>query len=299
MSISKTFGPSSKAIPSPARPRRAPARGQRSPANSAASLVLLIALLWAPGAALAEPVLPQGPNAGDLVTLHDRCVAFVQANPAEGLKRAQLWAKQGGGFYAEHCVAMALFNLRRYAEAAEHFESVATATMAVPTTERAQILDQAGQSWLDAGRPDRAKAVFDAAIRLDGTDAELHIDRAEAFDALKQYWDALDDLNRAIDLAPDHPEAYFYRGTTYRKLNTLDLALQDVEHGLELAPDAPIGLLERGNIRRLKGDIAGARRDWLRVEKLAANTPEGKAARVDLNQLKAKDAADKPPAMAK
>jgi tetratricopeptide (TPR) repeat protein len=252
---------------------------------------LLVALIASPGAALADEVLPQGPSAEDLVIVHDRCVAFVHAHPQEGLERAQLWEEQGGGFYAEHCVAMALFDLHEYAKAAERFERMATAMMGVPAVERAQALDQAGQSWLAASSPDRAKAAFDAALQLNGDDAELLIDRAEADDALKQYWDALDDLNRAIELAPDRADAYFYRGTTYRRLNTLDLALQDVEHGLRLAPDAPIGLLERGNIRRLKGDLDGARSDWQRVAKLAPDSPEGRAARFNLDHLNAKGGA--------
>jgi tetratricopeptide (TPR) repeat protein len=250
-------------------------------------ILLLAALMVSPAAALAEEA-PQSPSAADLITIHDRCVAFVHAHPQVGLERAKLWEEQGGGFYASHCIAMALFDLHDYAAAAERFESLATAMMGVPAAQRAQSLDQAGQSWLAANRPDRAKAAFDAAIQLNGDDADLRIDRAEAFAALKQYWDALDDLNRAIDLAPDRADAYFYRGAAYRNLDTLDLALQNVEQGLKLAPDAPIGLLERGNIRRLKGDFAGARSDWRRVAELAPKSPEAAAAQTNLKKLDAK-----------
>jgi tetratricopeptide (TPR) repeat protein len=251
-------------------------------------ILLFAALIASPVAALGDEPPAQSPGTADLVTIHDRCVAFVHAHPQVGLERAKLWEAQGGGFYAAHCVAMALFDLHEYAAAAQRFESLATAMMGVPPAQRAQALDQAGQSWLAADRPDRAKAAFDAAIQLNGDDAELRIDRAEAFAALKKYWDALDDLNRAIDLAPDRADAYFYRGAAYRNLDTLSLALQDVEHGLKLAPDAPIGLLERGNIRRLKGDLAGARSDWRRVAELAPKSPEAAAARDNLAKLDAK-----------
>lgn len=251
-------------------------------------ILLFAALMASPAMALADEPTAQGAGAADLVTIHDRCVAFVHAHPEVGLERAKHWEEQGGGFYASHCIAMALFDLHDYAAAAERFESLATAMRGVTAAQRAQALDQAGQSWLAANHPDRAKAAFDAAIKLDGDDADLHIDRAEAFAALKQYWDALDDLNRAVDLAPDRADAYFYRGAAYRNLDTLDLALQNVEHGLELEPDAPIGLLERGNIRRLKGDFDGARSDWRRVAKLAPKTPEAAAARTNLAKLGAK-----------
>jgi tetratricopeptide (TPR) repeat protein len=218
----------------------------------------------------------------------------VRAHPKEGLERAKLWAQQGGGFYADHCVAMALFALRDYAAAADRFQTLATAMMGMPTIERAQALDQAGQAWLDAERPDRAKAAFDAALQLNGEDADLLIDRSEAYAALKQYWDALDDLNRAIDLAPDRADAYIYRGAVYRHLDTPDLAMQDVQHGLSLAPDSPTGLLERGILRQAKGDIAGAQEDWQRVEKVAPDSPAQKAAAMELAKLSEKDAKPAP-----
>jgi tetratricopeptide (TPR) repeat protein len=233
----------------------------------------------------ARPAAAQGQASSDLAVLHDRCVTFVEAHPQEGLDRAKLWAQQGGGFYAEHCVAMALFALHDYAGAADRFQTLATAMMGMPTGARAQVLDQAGQAWLDALRPDRAKAAFDAAIQLNGDNADLLIDRAEAYAGMQQWWDALDDLNRAIDLSPDRADAYIYRGAAYRAVNALDLALQDVQHGLSLAPNSPTGLLERGIIRSLKGDGAGAREDWQRVKQVAPDTPQAKAAAQELAKL--------------
>jgi tetratricopeptide (TPR) repeat protein len=263
---------------------------------------LLFALILASAAFSAGEAVAQGQPTEDLAALHDRCVEFVHAHPKEGLERAKLWAQQGGGFYAEHCVAMALFDLHDYAASAERFQTLATAMLGMPAIERAQALDQAGQAWLAAEQPDRAKVAFDAALQLGGENADLLIDRAEAYAELKRYWDALDDLNRAIDLAPDRADAYIYRGAAYRHLDTLDLAMQDVQHGLSLAPDSPTGLLERGILRKLKGDIAGAREDWERVEKLAPDSPADKAAAVNLAKLSDKDekpASAKPPELAK
>lgn len=232
------------------------------------------------------------------MTLHDHCVAFVQSNPKEGLERARLWKDQGGGFYADHCIAMALFQLHDYGEAARRFEELATAMLGMPAPQRAQALDQAGQAWLDAHDPARAKAAFDAALQLGGKNADLLIDHAEALADLGQYWDAIDDLNRAIDLAPDRADAYIYRGTAYRYVDAPELALEDVQHGLKLAPNSPIGLLERGILRRLAGDIAGARQDWLKVTEVAPQSPEAKAASTNLANLKGKGGGKAPDAAA-
>jgi tetratricopeptide (TPR) repeat protein len=227
--------------------------------------------------------------------VHDRCVSFVRLHPKEGLERARLWRDQGGGFYADHCIAMALFQLQDFPAAAQRFEQLATATMGMPPRQRAQALDQAGQAWLAAQDPAHAKADFDAALQLSGDDADLRIDRAEAFAELQQYWDAIDDLNRASELAPDRADVYFYRGSAYRHVESRDLALEDIQHGLSLAPNSTVGLLERGILRRLAGDIAGARQDWKRVTELAPTSPEAKAAEINLANLKGKGPGDKPP----
>jgi len=229
----------------------------------------------------------------DMATIHDRCVSFVRTNPKLGLERAQLWKTEGGGFAADHCIAMAMFQLKDYIGAAKLFETLATAMLGMPADQRAQALDQAGLAWLDAHQPERAKAAFDGALALHGEDADLLIDRAQALADLKRYWDAIDDLNRALDLAPKRADAYFYRGTAYRLVDARDLAAEDIERGLALAPDSMIGLLERGNLRRLNGDAAGARQDWLRVTQIAPDSLEAKAAKLNLNGLGGPD--DAPP----
>jgi tetratricopeptide (TPR) repeat protein len=270
----------------------APSRRRPRLARGTRPLVPLVALCLL--AALATEAAAQRGASDDLAVLHDRCVAFAQAHPEEGLERAKEWREQGGGFYADHCVAMALFQLHQFAEAAQRFEQLATATLGMPPRQRAQALDQAGQAWLSAQEPARAKSAFDAAIELNGDDADLRIDRAEAFADLQRYWDAIDDLNRASDLDPNRADTYFYRGSAYRHVDSRELALEDIEHGLSLAPNSTMGLLERGILRRLAGDIAGARQDWKRVSELAPNSAAAKAAEINLANLKGKGPGDKP-----
>jgi tetratricopeptide (TPR) repeat protein len=280
------FGRSEKAaaVALPAAQHRS-----RSPANSSAVVLLAAVLALTAGTARGGPG-PLMREGEDENTVHDSCVALADSNPTQGLERAKAWRSEGGGFAADHCAAMALYDLGRYDEAAQGFEELAAAMMAMPKPQRARTLAQAGQSRLAGDDPRRAKADFDAALALNGDDPDLLMDRAEAFAALKQYWDAIDDLNRAVELAPERADAYIYRGSAYRSLDALDLALEDVERGLAIEPDSVLGLLERGNTRRLKGDAEGARADWLRVVELAPATPAAAAAQVNLDRLGAKSA---------
>jgi len=237
--------------------------------------------------AFAAGELSQPPGEEDRQVIHDRCVALARDKPQEALEKAKIWRAEGGGFAADHCIAMALFEMKDYRGAAERFETLAADMMAMPAKQRANALDQAGQSWLDANDPARAKTNFDAALALDGDDADMLIDRAEALAALHDYHGAVDDLTHVLKIAPKRAEAYIYRGAAYRALDRMDLALQDVERGVRLDPKNPSGFLERGNIKLIKGDVAGARADWQRVVKLAPNSPASMAAKTNLGNLSA------------
>lgn len=221
----------------------------------------------------------------DPTTEHDRCVAEAERDPEAALARAEQWSNSGGGFDANHCAAMALFDMNHYAEAAAAFDKLARGMDSSGLSDQAALYDQAGQAWLLANRPHAAKMDLDAALRLMPKDPDLLIDRAEALAAAKDYWGAIDDLNRASDIAPNKAEIYAYRAAAYRMLETLPLARQDIERNLKLAPNNPVGLLERGNIERLQGDVAGARRDWVSVTRIAPDSAAATAAENNLARL--------------
>lgn len=71
---------------------------------------------------------------------------------------------------------------------------------------------------------------------------------------------ALDDLNRAVELAPD-PSNYFQRAATYQLLGRHKLALADLDEVIALKPDGPQAYFARAQSRRATGDVAGANQD--------------------------------------
>ncbi|HVA35173.1 MAG TPA: hypothetical protein VNG52_02985 [Stellaceae bacterium] len=245
---------------------------RRKRANRAA---LLFALPLLMAAAPKSPVIQIGPPSQQ----YDSCLAQTRRDPKAALKTAQIWREAGGGFPAEHCAAIALVELKQYPEAAQRLEALAGAMMTEPAELRGDALDQAGQAWLLADQPDRAKTAFDAALGFEPHRAEFMIDRAEALADAEHYWEAIDDLNRALAIDPNSVDALVFRASAYRHVggaDGLELAQADADRALKLAPDSVPGLLERGNIRRLRGDAAGAKADWQRVIALA---PQSQAAR--------------------
>ncbi|HWE76787.1 MAG TPA: hypothetical protein VG328_26710 [Stellaceae bacterium] len=225
---------------------------------------------------------------------YDRCLALAHSDPQKALDDAQDWHNVGGGFPAQHCVAIALVGLKKYAEAATQLEALANAMMQAGPEMRGDALEQAGQAWLLAGKPSEAKVAFNGALGFRPKDAELLIDRAEAFALDNKFFDAIDDLNTVLDQSPNRVDALVYRASAYRQLGSLDLASDDIDRALRLDPNSVSGFLERGNLRRLKKDDAGARADWLQVIKLGRGTPAAASAQDNIAHLNEQPASNGP-----
>lgn len=243
---------------------------------------MLLTLPFLVGAAPSKsPIIQLGPPSQQ----YDECLAQARRDPTAALKTAEIWHEAGGGFPAEHCSAIALIGLKRYSEAAQRLEALAGVMMTEPAELRGDALDQAGQAWLLADQPDRAKTAFDGALSFVPHKADFLIDRSEALADGGHYWEAIDDLNHALEFDPNNVDALVFRASAYRHVggaDALELAQADADRALKLAPEFTPGLLERGNIRRLRGDIPGAKADWQRVITLA---PQSQAAHYAQNNL--------------
>ncbi len=227
---------------------------------------------------------PAGAKAGEAISdsgAYARCIAEARRAPTDGLETASAWAALDGGAAAGHCQAIALLGLKRYVRAAERLERLAREINSGARI-KAQILGQAGQAWLLAGRPRRAQGVFGAALGLAPDDVQLMIDRAQAWAALGDFAKAIEDLDRAHELAPLNADVLVFRASAKRQLKQLEPAAADLHRALIMVPSHPKGLLERGMLKRLKGDKAGARRDWLAAIEAAPGGGAAGTARTNL-----------------
>ncbi len=244
----------------------------------AAGLALLVSGL------VSAPALGQQ-SAIDHAREYRDCMVLARSTPEDGFESALAWGAMGGGEGAKHCAAVALIGLGHYAEAARRLERLAAAMRTGEVDLRSSVLAQAGQAWLLAEDTGRAYAVQSAALAIDRDNVELLLDRGITLATAKNYWEAVDDLNRALDMAPGRPDLLILRASAYRYLDALELAHDDIDRALARDPDNPDGLLERGILRRLAGDEAGARDDWLRAIELAEGTPTADSARANLEKL--------------
>jgi len=223
----------------------------RLPAKSFALSLLCLAPVIT-GVTAAEP------EAGH----YRRCLTDSNTNPGAALSDAEAWAKAGGGVPAEHCAALALVNLKQYAEAGSRLDKIAGGREKLDVTFRAALFDQAGNAWLLAGDGARAVQSFSGALALSAGDPDLFADLARA-QAMRRDWpEVVLDLNAALQLSPRRADLLVLRASARRALQRYQDAGADIEAALKLKPGDGDALVERGLLRRQLGDLGGARRDF-------------------------------------
>jgi tetratricopeptide (TPR) repeat protein len=255
-------------------------------------LSLLVALLLT----CAVPVLAQSkrpaPQRLPMTTSeglqYDTCLERARKDPANAFEDALTWAARGGGDGAQHCAAVALVNMGHFEDAGDRLERLAQQMRTSPPALRAEVLAQSARAWLDGDEIEHAHAVIGAAIELAPRNAELYVDRAEILAAARNYWEAIDDLNKALDLDPNRVDALIFRASAYRFVDTIDLAFEDADRAVALAPTMAEAWLEHGIIMRLKGNDKGARYAWLQVLLLDPDGPAGDVARANIERMELK-----------
>ncbi|MFT5486851.1 MAG: tetratricopeptide (TPR) repeat protein [Paracoccaceae bacterium] len=245
-------------------------------------LPLVLALVLAMPVTAGAQKPPASTTAPTGAKKYTNCMALARSDPEKAVGVAAAWERTGGEEGARHCSAVALLNNGAYEEAARRLESLAATSRRPGKRLKAELLAQAGQAWLIAGKTTEALSAQTRALDLAGPRIELLLDRAITRASIGEYWDAIDDLNQAVDQDSKRVDALVFRATAWRQLKNLDLAQDDIARAVDLAPGNVDALLERGNILSLRGDNAAAAADWNRVISLDAKSPAADAARENL-----------------
>jgi tetratricopeptide (TPR) repeat protein len=203
------------------------------------------------------------------------CLNTSASNPTAALIDAETWAKAGGGVPAQHCGAVALVGLKRYAEAGTRLDKLASAKDLPDMSFRTELFDQAGNAWLLAGDGARAVQSFSAALTLSAGDPDLFADMARAQAMRKNWQEVVLDMNAALQIMPHRPDLLVLRASARRALGKYGEARGDLDQALKLKPGDGVALLESGLLRRQMGDVGGARRDFQAALK-TSSAPEAK-----------------------
>jgi tetratricopeptide (TPR) repeat protein len=216
---------------------------------------------------------------------YEHCLAAVKRDAAGALSEAEQWSASGGGGASLHCAALALVELKRYAEGAQTLENAAE--IAAAPAAKADLLDQAGNAWLLAGNAAKAESALTTALALSPKNEDILADRARARGAAKNWGGAFADLTAVLVLDPDRADIYVLRASALHAEGRKDEARADIAKALAIYPGYPEAVVERGAMRMEGGDTSGARADWQEVVREAPDSAAGQTARARLQQLSA------------
>ncbi|MPT49131.1 MAG: tetratricopeptide repeat protein [Sphingobium sp.] len=220
------------------------------------------------------------------------CLDKATDDPVAGVKFAQDWALEGGGFPAAQCNGFAEAQAENWDDAAKAFDAAATAAQKEGALhDAARLWTQAGNAMLAGGKPDKARDYFDAALGHGLPDGlakgEVYLDRARTLVMLNDMAGARKDLDMALVQAKDDPLAWLLSATLARRQDDFTRARHDIEEAKKRAPDDASVALEDGNIAIVSGDEKAARMAWEQVLKLSPDGDASKFAKDALAQLDA------------
>ncbi len=207
-------------------------------------MAFIAALAIAPLAAAASP---QGD--AEQARHYRTCLAKAHSTPSAAYEEALIWQNEGGGAPALHCVAMALLGLRAYADGAEKLEALAYSPDISSQQLANAALVQAGEAWLQAGRPKDALRTLDQALQHDRGNVPALINHARALRALGKPQAASKDLDVVLKLQPQNLLARRLRAAVRLDSKDLQGAQADIDAALAVEPDNIDVLVLRGQIR--------------------------------------------------
>ena len=129
-----------------------------------------------------------------------------------------------------------------------------------------------GLAWRDLHQIDKAKAAFQAAITWQAdrpVDSQPYLNLGTLFADASQFDQALLNLTKAVELAPENPRVHEELAHVYESMNNLPAAQSELEKAAALAPQASALHFKLARVYRRQGMQEQARRELDLCEKLS------------------------------
>ncbi|HEX8655721.1 MAG TPA: tetratricopeptide repeat protein [Allosphingosinicella sp.] len=252
-----------------------------------------IAFALVQAAATPPPVTPaptQTPTPTLAQSRFRACAEQTRVAPERAVETANAWRVEGGGLDARQCLGLAYVELGRWRAAATVYEQAAREAATAQDPRGTMFWVQSGNAWLAADEGTKAIEAFDSALAnpqlTDELRGEVHLDRARALVALANPAGARTDIDRALQLVPSDPMAWYLSAALAARQDQLPRAATDIARARQLAANDPDVLLLAGTIAGLQGNGAEAERLYRQVAAAAPDTDAGRRAAAALGSAR-------------
>lgn len=178
------------------------------------------------------------------------CLLLVEEDVETGRRAAQLWAGEGGGADAQHCLAMADIAAGFSKLGAARLEELAQRKDAGDDYVRARLFAQAAEAWLDAGETEAASSAVATAFEHAPDAAELHLTAAMVHAAAGKWHETIAAVSAAEQAGLGNAESFVLRGKARLFLGDAEGAAEDVVNALSIEPTNIDALTLRGDVQR-------------------------------------------------
>ncbi len=152
---------------------------------------------------------------------------------------------------ARYYLAMSLIELGQYQQAEGQLEALSPEDQ-MEKSRQAEVHTALGRAKIGLKQYAAAIQDLNTAVSLAPDDPEAFVRRAEAELQLQQYEPAVKDAEKAISIQPRLAYAHYYAGIAYSNLKRPDKMVEHFRAFLELAPDAPEAAKVQSLLRSLR-----------------------------------------------
>ncbi len=164
----------------------------------------------------------------------------------------------------------ALVNLAQvYDEEGKYTKAISLCDQVLSKNERqAEALQARAQAYLKTKQLTKAQADCDSAVQIAPAKPQSYCVRAQVMAKLERYKDALSDIDRAIALAPYSADFLCCRAQICMKLEQYERAVGDADEAIKLDAKLPEAYYYRGRSYREMGEKKLARQDLQKARAL-------------------------------
>jgi tetratricopeptide (TPR) repeat protein len=132
-----------------------------------------------------------------------------------------------------------------------------------------------GYAYNDLGNYNQAIEDLNRAIEINPGYADPYLTRGNAYNSLGNYRQAIEDYGRAIKIKPSYADGYLSRGNAYKSLGNYRQAIEDYGRAIEIKPDYEIAYNNRGAAYNDLGNYRQAIEDLNRAIEIKPDYVEG------------------------
>jgi tetratricopeptide (TPR) repeat protein len=130
---------------------------------------------------------------------------------------------------------------------------------------QAEIYIERANAYCELWNYEQAIADYSAAIDIDSASALAYHQRGLAYEQVKQYNQAVADYTHAIELQPNYADAFVNLGAAYGKMGDMQHAVSSLTEAIRLNPDDLNGYYNRGSAFMRQGDYDRAISDFAHI----------------------------------